>query len=381
MSSTMLNPQVIDASTLIPKATSAIYMPIAVEGAGAAPGTAVVGTPLTITRVDESVTAFGATSKLHAIIKAVLDRGASPVVAVASSMTTAPTLAQRQTAWEKLESDSYIRIRLTDSETQADLVALGVSCANANLLYNKQIAFVGMASGTAQAAIITAAGAIASGSADGGTRTVLVAPGVYDDAGILKGGSYLAACVAAEVAKNNDPGNDLDLWPIQSLTGIERTADTLPVFRRHVVAGVATDDFETLLQGGVSPVQPSRVPGGVITTHLRMAYTTNSSYDSLYTRVIADQVFLDVKNYIFDNNFFRAGNTQATRLKIKSGVQALLEERDNWIATVTQPDGTQGYNVTVTASPDFRQVIVGYEGIIVRGISTVKVAANLSIPV
>jgi hypothetical protein len=45
---------------------------------------------------------------------------------------------------------------------------------------------------------------------------------------------------------------------------------------------------------------------------------------------------------------------------------------------VLQGDGTQGYNVTVTASPDNRQVTVGYEGTVVRGINTVKVAANLS---
>lgn len=380
MSSTLLNPQVIDASTLIPKATAAIYMPIAVEGLGATPGTAVVGTPYTINRVDEAATAFGSTSKLYAIIKAVLDRGAGPVVGIASSMTTGPTLVQRQAAWEKLESDNFIRIRLTDSELQADLVALGTSCANADLIYNKQIAIAGMPSGTTSAALITCATTMA-GSLVAGTRCVLVGPGVYDELGVLKGGSFLAACVAAEVAKNSDPGNDLDLWPLQSLTGIERGADTLPVFRRKVTAGAPVDDFETLLTGGVSPVQPSRVPGGVITTHLRMTYTTNSSYDSLYTRIIADQLFLDVKNYIYDNNFFRAGNTEATRNRIKSGVQALLEERDNWVSTVTQPDGTQGYNVTVSSSPDMRQVIVGYEGVIVRGISTVKVAANLTIPV
>jgi hypothetical protein len=48
---------------------------------------------------------------------------------------------------------------------------------------------------------------------------------------------------------------------------------------------------------------------------------------------------------------------------------------------VLQPDGSQGYNVSVTSSADNRQVIVGYEGVVVRGINTVKVAANLSIPV
>jgi hypothetical protein len=142
----------------------------------------------------------------------------------------------------------------------------------------------------------------------------------------------------------------------------------------------AVNDFEDLLQGGVSPLQPSRVAGGVQTTHLRTAYITNTSYDNLYTRVIVDQVFIDVRDYILDQNFLRAGNTAAVRARIKSGVEALLNERAAWIATVTQPDGSQGYNVTVTSSPDNRQITVGYQGTVVRGISTVKVAANLSIP-
>jgi hypothetical protein len=66
---------------------------------------------------------------------------------------------------------------------------------------------------------------------------------------------------------------------------------------------------------------------------------------------------------------------------MKSGVEAVLNERANWIAPVTQPDGSQGYNVSVTPSSDMRQVTVGYEGVVVRGISTVKVAGHLSIPV
>jgi hypothetical protein len=147
-----------------------------------------------------------------------------------------------------------------------------------------------------------------------------------------------------------------------------------------VVTGAAVDDFEDLLQGGVSPVQPTRVAGGVQTTHLRTVFTTNTSYDNLYTRIIIDQIFLDVKNYILDNNFLRAGNTAATRARIKSGVEAVLTERVAWIGTVAQPDGSQGYNVSVTPSADNRQITIGYEGVVVRGINTVKVAANLSIP-
>jgi len=381
LSSTLLDPRVIDASTLIPKATAGIYLPIGIEGQADTVGSANIATPYVINRIDEANTAFGPASTITAIITQVLNSGAGPVLAVCSAKGATPTLVQRQAAWAVFESDVNTRIRLTGSELQADLAALAVSCANANLLYNKQIAIVGMPSGTAKAALISAASSIASGGTDAASRTALVAPGVYDQFGTLRGGSYAAAVVAAEVAKNADPSNDLDLWTIPLYTAIEKDANGLDVFRRKVVSGSAVDDFEDLLQGGVSPLQPAVVGGGIMTTHLRTTYITNTAWDNLYTRIIVDQLFVDVKTYIYNQNFLRAANTDGTRARIKSGVEATLNARSSWVQPVQQGDGTTGYNVSVTSSPDNRQVTVGYEGIVVRGINTVKVAANLTIPV
>lgn len=384
MSTTFLDPRVIDASTLTPKASSDIYLPVGIEGQADTAGTAAVGTLMRIARVDEAVTAFGAipASPLTRITKAVLDRGAGPVVAVASAKgATLPTLVQRQAQWQKLSSDTHVRLRLSDTEIQAELNALATSVGEADLLYNKQVAFGGLATGQTKAQLTSAAGALATaGGLAGATRFVFVGPGVYDETGTLRGGSFAAACVAAEVAKNSDPGNDLDLWTMPLLGGIELGPDGRPVFQRQVVSGVAVNDYEDLLQGGVSVLQPSRVPGGVQTTHLRTVYIASTTYDNLYTRIIVDQVFVDVRDYILDKNFLRVGNTSRVREQIKSGVAAMLEARSTWISPVAQVDGTLGYNVSVTSSADNRQVTVGYEGIVVRGISTVRVAANLSIP-
>ncbi len=380
MSSTQLDPGVIDASTLTPRQTSDIFLPIGIEGQGESAGTGVVATPYVISRGDQAETIIGAQSAnaLSRHVQAILAAGAGPVKVVISAKGSTPNISQRQTAWATLESDVDVRIRLTDSAVQSDLVALAASANLANLVYNKQVAIVGMPSGTSKAALISAAAAIAVGDQP---RAVLVAPGVYDAAGVLRSGNYGAAVVAAEVAKNPDPSSDLDLWGIPNLTGIELDSAGLPLFRRKIVTGASVNDYEDLLDGGVSPLQPSRVAGGVMTTHLRTAYITNTQWDNLYTRIIVDQIFLDVKNYILDNNFLRQGNTDATRARIASGVAALLTERSSWISPITQGDGTTGYGVSVTSSPDNRQVTVGYQGVVVRGINTVQVAANLSIPV
>lgn len=376
--SSLLYPSVIDETTLSPRLSATIYLPIGIEGEAAAAGTATVATLYAVSRVDEAATLFGTTSPLYALIKEILDRGAGPVVAGASAKAASPTLVQRQAVWEKMESDENIRIRLTDSAIQADLVELANSAEFADVIDNKQFSICGMPAATPQATLTTAAAAI------GSDRGVLIAPGIYDRNGSLKSGSYAAAIVAAEVAKNADPANDLDLHVIPLTGGIEKGADGLPVFRRKVVAGVEVNDFQALLEDGVSPLQNARIPGGgVEITHLRMTDITSgggATWDSLMTRIIVDQIFLDVKNYIYEGRYFQLGNTQQTRLRIKSGVEALLAERSDWIERVDQPDGTLGYNVSVTQNgSNPREVIIGYEGTVVRGISTVKVSANLTI--
>jgi hypothetical protein len=382
VSSVQLYPEVLDSAVLQPRLASNIYLPVGVEGMIDNAGDGNVGTLYIINRVDEASTHFGATSTLYAIVKALLDRGAGPVYAIPSKKGSVPAIADRQAAWQTLESNSVVRLRLTDSEIQSDISGLAQSASNAALINNKQIAFVGMPSGTSKANLISAADAIISGGgSDSSKRTVLVGPGIYDSSGTLRGGSVAAAVTAAEVAKNDDPSNDLDLWPIQLATGIEVDAAGNPIFRRKVVTGVAVNDFEDLLRGGVSPLMPDRPGSGVQTSHLRMVYKQDSTFDSLATRIVIDQVFIDVRDFVYDGNYLRMGNTPATRAKMKAGVEAVLQERNDWIQPVTQADGTPGYNVSVTASADQRQVVIGYQGVIVRGIQTVLVAPTLSIPV
>jgi hypothetical protein len=378
---TQLFPAVVDASTLGQRQTSAIYLPVGIEGQADTAGTASVAALYSILRTDQAVTLFGAASRLTTLISMLLGRGVVPITVVASAKGSPPTLIQRQAAWALLESDPSVRIRLTDSIAQADLVALATSLLNANLINHKQIGFMGMASGTAKAALITAAGAIAASGKEGATRAIFVGPGTYDEFGTLQDGGFAAACVAAEVAKNGDPSNDLDRYMLPLLTAIERDASAMPIFREKVVSGVPVNDFEDLLQGGVSPLMPADAPGGISITHLRTTYTTDTTHDALMTRIIEDQIFIDVKNYILNGGFLQQGNTPETRKRIQSGVDAVLHERISWLQPLTQPDGTLGYGVDVSSSADQRQVTVNYMGQIVRGIQTVQVTGNLSIAV
>jgi hypothetical protein len=172
---TNIFPEVRDVSNLGARFTSPLYLPIAVEGQADAAGTAAVGTVYTINTPADADGYFGPASSLSLLVKFLLSRGVYPVLAVASVKgATAPTLPQRQAAWQTLESMPQVRVRLTDDVAQATLVALAASADNANLIYNKQVAFGGMAAGTTKAALVSAAQAINS------KRMVLVGPGIYD---------------------------------------------------------------------------------------------------------------------------------------------------------------------------------------------------------
>jgi hypothetical protein len=99
-----------------------------------------------------------------------------------------------------------------------------------------------------------------------------------------------------------------------------------------VVAGSAVDDYRGLATG-------RRLAASAVTycwwSHDDASanrYIVNTTYDNLYTRIIVDQVFIDVRDYILDQNFLRAGNTAAVRARIKSGIEALLNERNSWIS-------------------------------------------------
>jgi hypothetical protein len=373
--SVQLYPEVQDATTLGARFSQPSYLVVGVEGQMDSGGAGAEATVYTISRPADADTQFGAASSLGLLVKFLLKRGVPSVVAVPSKKGSSPVLADRQAAWELLTSRDDVRIRLTDSTTQADLAALADSCEEADAIQHKQFAIVGLPVGTAISAYGTAAAAIAS------KRAVLVGPGIYDESGIIRDGSYAAAATAAEVAKNPDIADDLDLALIPGLTGIEQDGTTgVPVFRLRIVGGTPTNDFETLLQAGSSPLQ-NAPGGGVQFTHLRMTYTSDTTFDALMTRLIVDQLFVDVKNYCLENNFLRRGNTQANRDDLKAGVEGILVERSNWLRPKIQPDGTLGYLVAVVPSTDGRQVTVTYQGIVVRGIQTILLDGSLDIPV
>jgi hypothetical protein len=370
---TSIYPEIRDTSTLTGVFHLDQFLVIGIEGQMDNAGSAVVAVPQLISDPTAADTLFGPNSNLSALVKFVLQQGINSVWAVPSAKGVGPTLVQRQTAWTTLEENPAIRIRLTDSEAQADLAALADSCEWAEGIQNKQFMFGGLATPTTSAALTTAATAVAS------KRGILVGPGYYDSNGVLKSGKWAAARVACEVARNPDITDDLDTLPLAATTGIERDATSqMPVFRLKAGAGTPVNDFAVLLAAGVSPLRQGRT-GQAEITHLRTTYVADTTYDALMTLLIRDETFIGLRAMLEQEKFLRRGNTPQNRALAARLVETWLKAHNDWVQPITLGDGTLGYGVTVTASTDLRKMIVDYQGEIVRNNQVIDLRGTLTI--
>lgn len=371
---TSLYPEVRDLSTLTGVFKTDSLLPVGVEGEMAATGTtATLGTPETITTAEEAIAAFGVASPLTLLVSFLLARGLPSVRAVASD-DAAPNLAARQAAWATLAEDPTIRIRLTDSAVQADLVALADSCEQAELIQNKQFMFGALASPNVKATLTTAAAAIAS------KRGILMGPGVYDSDGVLRSGAYAAAMAAVEVARNPDIVDSLNLAPLGATTGIEKDATGLPIFRLRVNGGSPVNDHADLLDDGVSTFIQG-VDGRAAFSHLRMTYTTDDTYDALMTLLIKDETFLGIRDMLLAGKYHRRPNNESTRNLAAAETDNWLKAHNDWVEPVELSNGDVGYGVTVTPSVDLKSFTVAYFGNVVRGTNVINVNGTLTIPV
>ena len=369
-------PEVVDVSAVSGVFNLDQFLVIGIEGQKDTVGTATVGVRYLISDPSGADSLFGPNSKLAALVKFVLSKGIGFVYAVASASNVAPTLVQRQTAWAVLEETASVRVRLTDSTTQADLVALADSCEYAEGIQNKQFCIVGLATPTTSAALTTAAGAIAS------KRGVLVGPGIYDENGTLLSGAFAAAWVATAVAKNADIADDLDTLPLYGSTGIEKdTGGQMPLFRLHANAGTPINDFDTLLNGGISPLRQG-LGGQAEIVHLRTTWTTDTTYDALMTLLIKDQIFIDIRSLLTGpDNFLRKGNTAHNRSLAAKIVDEYLKAHNDWVQPKFLAAGSDPtYGVTVTASSDLRTMTVTAQGEIVRNTQKIKFNGQWTIP-
>jgi hypothetical protein len=136
-----------------------------------------------------------------------------------------------------------------------------------------------------------------------------------------------------------------------------------------------------LFDGGTNMLD--RINDVPLWRHPRTTFTTDTTYDSLNTLLIKDQLFLDIAQLLYDDDVLRHPNNDYWRSFVAASVTTYLARRaagvDAWITAPMLPSGSQGFGVTVTPDGTGKQMNIAWQAIIDRGTQKINVNGVLSI--
>ncbi len=314
---------------------------------------ATAGTPVTVTSVDQAVSAFGAGTgeSMTDLIRLALRNGAGKVVALPIADGEG-----YQDAFEQMGALEDIQVMICDSTDQTVQQALRDAVVQASQTRMERIAVVAGTKNEASQDLIQRAKAINS------ERVVLVGPGGADGEGSAMSGLTVAAAVAGAIAAETDPALPLGGAVLAGLSGLEQRYDD--------------NTLDALIQGGVTPVE--RVGGQVsvvrgITTRTTTEGEADRTWRELSTILIVDDVIPTIRSAL-KSRFQRSKNTEQTRGSIRSQVILELENK-------ISREVITGYdNVTVTAdSANPTVCLVDFTFTVAHGLNQIWLSAHISI--
>ncbi len=250
----------------------------------------------------EAVEAFGKGDAVTELVRLLLANGAARVkaapVAAASGYAAALGL---------LAEEEDVQVVVCDSTTAAVQEAVRASVAASSAARQERIAVLAGAKDETVSQLTARAAALNS------ERVVLVAPGA---AGAEDGGgAMLAAAVAGAICGETDPAVPLGGAELRGLTG--------------VTARYGESDIDTLVRGGVTPVESlggrCTVVRGV-TTRTKTGGESDTTWRELGTVLVADDVVPTIRRALAAR-FARAKNTAQVRSAIHTQVVVELERK------------------------------------------------------
>lgn len=249
----------------------------------------------------EAVEAFGKGDAVTELVRLLLANGAARVKAapVAAASGYAAALAL-------LAEEEDVQVVVCDSATSSVQEAVRASVVASSGARRERIAVLAGGKDETVSQLTARAAALNS------ERVVLVAPGA---AGSDDGGARLAAAVAGAICGEPDPAVPLGGAELRGLTG--------------VTARYGENDIDTLVRGGVTPVESlggrcSVVRG--VTTRTKTGGESDATWRELGTILVADDVVPTVRRALAAR-FARAKNTAQVRSAIRTQVVVELERK------------------------------------------------------
>ena len=332
------------ASALIGSAARKGVAAIAAVSAG---GT--VGEVYTVGNYSEAVAQFGADDGLTELVRLLLLNGAVRVVA-------APVRGQEEyaDAFALLNAQDGVNVVTCDSAVPAVQTALRESVAEAAKCQRERIAVV--CGGLAETVEQLTARAKGLNS----ERMVLTAPAAAGDGETTA--AMVAAAVAGAICAESDPAVPLGGAELRGLSGL--------------VARYGEEQVDTLIQGGVTPVE---MVGGRctvirgVTTRTTTGGTEDRTWQELSTILVIDDVVPGVRRAL-QAKFTRSKNTQQVRGAIRS--QVILELERKKAAEILTDYG----EVTAQALEDRPAVcLVTFSFAVAHGLNQIWLSAQITV--
>ena len=258
------------------------------------------GTLYTLGNYRQAVEAFGAEDRLTELVKVLLANGAARVLAVPVADESGYAAA-----FALVQAQEGVNVVTCDSGKLAVQQALRESVMTASAERRERIAVVAGAAGETASALVQRAEALNS------ERVVLTAPAVSAE----DGGALVSAAVAGAICGGSDPALPLGGAELTGISALETRWEE--------------DEVDTLLRGGVTPVE--RVGGRCwvirgVTTRTKTGQAADRTWRDLTTILVVDDVIPGVREAL-RARFPRAKNTAQTRGAVQSLVVEVLERK------------------------------------------------------
>lgn len=316
-------------------------------GAGATVGVAALsqggtaGALYQIARYEDAESTFGKTDNLSALVRLLLENGASQVWAV-------PVVEEEgyAAAFETLGGVEQIAVVTCDSTELSVQQAMRDSVVKASADRRERIAVAPSGGEEQVEALVTRAAGLNS------ERVVLVAPG----------GAEYAAAVAGAIAGESDPAVPMSGAGLAGVPGLS--------------GRYSENQLDVLIRGGVTPLEETSGTVSIVrgvTTRTKTGEAADSTWKELTTIRVVDDVIPAVREAL-RIQFRRAKNTEQSRGAIRSRVILELENK-------LQREIITGYdNVMVTAAQEDPTVcLVEFSFTVTHGLNQIWLTAHIKI--
>ena len=250
---------------------------------------------------------YGDNSNIVKLMGVAIDNGGTKFIVVRVDDTTDPANPDYKGALAVSELEEAIDIIITDSMNPTTFADVKTSINNASLNRKERTAVVGFDVATDMSTVITTAQSINS------NRVLTAYPNLLDSKGTELSGMYLAAAIAGQLAKEQDPS--------MPFTGVEL------VGFYGVTKKLKDSEMESLIDAGVIPLEAKN--GSIRVVRCITTYTKDSqgaidiTWQEVTTVRISDYIFKDLRESLA-RRFQRAKQTKDTRDAIRSEVMTRL---------------------------------------------------------